>query len=304
MAPGFLQQAMEKPFAMIIEDDRDVAALFRHVLDMAGYRTEIVGNGKTAVKRLDTVQPDIVLLDLNLPGISGIRILEHMHADARLLRIPVVVITGHSEVADSLPIEPDLILLKPVNLDQLSRLVQRLRTTPGSLRDEPWDEPTHLYNRSFFSMRASYSLERANQSDGNRFGIVFADLVPFPSLQPKLSETQRNTLLHQMGTCLKKAVRPTDTIARIREGLFLILIDDVAGADVPDKIMGRVQLEVEKYLASQQEFGDLRVCIGLLLCDSGYQSVQEIMHDVELARGLSRSRGGNIVYRQETLQGD
>ena len=37
---------MEKPFALIVEDERDIAALFRHVLDVAGYRTEIVMNGK------------------------------------------------------------------------------------------------------------------------------------------------------------------------------------------------------------------------------------------------------------------
>jgi CheY-like chemotaxis protein len=137
---------MEKPFALIIEDDRDIAALFRHVLDIAGYHTEIEMHGKEAMKHLDSVRPDIVLLDLHLPGVSGVQILEQMRADERLKSVPVVVVTAYSRDADSLPLEPDLVLLKPVNLEQLSNLVQRLRTTPGSLREPPWDEPTHLYS--------------------------------------------------------------------------------------------------------------------------------------------------------------
>ena len=43
---------MDKPFVLIIEDERDIAALFRHVMDLAGYRTEIVTNGTAAIERL------------------------------------------------------------------------------------------------------------------------------------------------------------------------------------------------------------------------------------------------------------
>jgi len=85
---------LEKPFALIVEDDRDIVALFRHVLDLAGYRTEIVLHGKVAAEHLANSTPDIVLLDLNLPGVSGGEILVRMHADERLKDIPVVVITS------------------------------------------------------------------------------------------------------------------------------------------------------------------------------------------------------------------
>ncbi len=177
---------MDKPFALIVEDDRDIAALFRHVLDIAGYHTEIVLHGREAVNRLKSAQPDIVLLDLNLPGVSGEKILEGMRADLRLKDVPVVVVTAHSRVADNLPVEPDLVLLKPVNLGQLSNLVQRLRTTPRSMLEAPWDGPTHLYNREFFSVRLKYSLERAKEIGTNCFGVMFVDLDPFPLIQQRL----------------------------------------------------------------------------------------------------------------------
>src|SRR5512142_11827 len=96
--------AMDKPFALIVEDDRDIAALFRHVLDIAGYRTELVMDGREAVERLKSAGPDIVLLDLTLPGIPGAKILELMRADRYLKDIPVVVVTAHSHIAESLQV--------------------------------------------------------------------------------------------------------------------------------------------------------------------------------------------------------
>ena len=101
---------MDKPFALLIEDDRDVAALFRHVLDMAGYDSENVYDGLEAMRRLSNLHPDVVLLDLQLPGMSGVEILQKMRADERMKTIPVVVITAYAYYAKSLPIEPDLFL--------------------------------------------------------------------------------------------------------------------------------------------------------------------------------------------------
>ena len=80
---------MDKPFALLIEDDRDIATLFRHVLDMAGYSSECVYDGIEAMKRLAVLQPDVVLLDLQLPGLSGVDILKKMRADERMKTIPV-----------------------------------------------------------------------------------------------------------------------------------------------------------------------------------------------------------------------
>ncbi len=292
---------MEKPFALIIEDDRDIAALFRHVLDIAGYHTEIEMHGKEAVKHLNSVRPDIVLLDLHLPGVSGVQILEQMRADNRLKSVPVVVVTAFSRDADSLPVEPDLVLLKPVNLEQLSNLVQRLRTTPGSMREPPWDEPTHLYNRSFFTIRLTYSLERAKQIGHNRFGVLFAELDPIAPLQELFDESRLNEFLHEIATHLKTILRPTDTISRFSEGLFLILLEDIFNDDIPGRIAKRVRKELGNYLFQKGIESALQVCVGVVLCGASYESVEEILVDIDLARKLARRAKENVLYYKKDL---
>ncbi len=293
---------MDKPFALIVEDDRDIAALFRHVLDIAGYRTEIVMHGGEAVERLQSILPDIVLLDLSLPGVPGSVILEDMRADERLKNVPVVVITAHSHIADNLPVEPDLMLLKPVNLDQLSNLVQRLRHPPTALHEAPWDSTTHLYNREFFTVRLTYSLERAKQMGTSRFGIVLVDLYPFGPLARKLGPQDLDIFLREIAGHLKRTLRPTDTICRFDAGLFLVLIEDVPDDATPARIASRLEHELRDFILHKRQLQGVRACVGMVSCGAGYATTDEILGDIEIARRLARTEKGQVHYDRDLLQ--
>lgn len=293
---------MEKPYALIVEDDRDIAALFRHVLDIAGYRTEIVMHGGEAVERLQAAPPDIVLLDLTLPGVPGSLILEDMRADEVLKDVPVVVVTAHSHIADTLAVEPDLVLLKPVNLEQLSNLVQRLRHPPRSMREAPWDPTTHLYNRNFFTVRLTYSLERAKQIGVNRFGVVFVDLHPFTALQKNLEPGKQSTFLREIAARLKDNLRPTDTISRFDAGLFLVLIEDIPDDSMPARLAGRVERDLREFLWHKGVLQDVHAYVGMVSCGAGYGSVEEILGDIEIARKLARTEKSQAYYDRDLLQ--
>ena len=189
---------MSKPVALIVEDDRDIVALFRHVLDIAGYHTEIVLNGKDAMESLEVSQPNIVLMDLQLPGMSGMDILTHMRSDDRMKNIPVIVITAYPVYAASLPVEPDLLLFKPVDINQLSNLVQRLQVTQGAMAEPVHDVVTGLYTLHFFTLRLTFSLERIKQSEFRRFGVLFADVAQVNELKMQLGIHELNDLFRNL----------------------------------------------------------------------------------------------------------
>jgi two-component system cell cycle response regulator DivK len=294
---------MDKPFALLIEDDRDVAALFRHVLDLAGYESESILDGKEAMDRLASTNPDIVLLDLQLPNISGVEILKRMRADERMKTIPVVVITAYAYFANSLPVKPDLFLLKPVDIHDLSSLIQKLRAAKDATQDSPYDEVTHLHTVSFFSMRLVFALEHVRRMEREQFGVLFADLHPFGSLKGKLSEDVLNALLRKMADKFKGVLRPTETMAWSQDGYFLTLFEEVHNEDIPAVIADRVGKGLNDFL-KQQELGDgLRVQVGVLLCDEGYESVQEIMDDVNFARALVQQKPdtGHWIYSRKEI---
>lgn len=280
---------MEKPLALIVEDDRDIVALFRHVLDLAGYRTEIVLHGKVAAEYLAQSTPDIVLLDLGLPGLSGGEILAMMHADERLKKVPVVVITAHAHLVETLPVAPQLVLIKPVNIEQMSNLIQRICPTEGPMESLPWDVLTGVYNRSFFMARLAYALERARQLHQNKFAVLYLDLGQSSKINYLFGKEYNKRVLQESAALLKTILRPTDTVARLGEDVFAILIEDVNNHETPILVATRVQNRIRKYLAKAENELQVRANVGIVLCGEEYLSVEEILHDAEQALLLAKA---------------
>lgn len=280
---------MDKPYALIVEDDRDILALFRHVLDLAGYRTEIIMHGKVAVEHLSRTTPDIVLLDLGLPGVSGSEILAMMHTDERLKKVPVVVITAHPILAATLPVTPQLVLIKPVNIEQMSRLIQRICPTEQTMESLPWDVLTGVYNRSFFITRLTYALERAKQVRDTKFAVLYLDLGQSTKINYLFGKEYNQRVLQESAGLLKTIVRPTDTIARLNGDIFAVLIEDVNNHDTPILVSARVQSRIRKYLAKSESELQVRANVGVVLCGDEYSSVEEILRDAEQALELAKS---------------
>jgi PleD family two-component response regulator len=220
---------MDAPFVLIVEDERDIAALFRHVMDLAGYRTEIASNGRIALDRLAACQPDVVLLDLSLPGVSGVNVLQRMRVDERLKDTPVVVVTAYSELADNLAVEPDLVMLKPVSAVQLTDLVQRLardrkRARISPLALQPYDEVTGLYNKAFFLHRLDSTVQSLKDNGQSLFAVLTVSPDRYELLNHQSGERQANDFVHALGKLIQSTVRPTDTVARFDADLFFLLI--------------------------------------------------------------------------------
>ena len=72
----------EKPLAFIIEDDEDQSTIFAGALEAAGYECEVIRDGNVGIQRLGVVQPNVVVLDLHLPKVSGRAILDGIRAES------------------------------------------------------------------------------------------------------------------------------------------------------------------------------------------------------------------------------
>ncbi len=88
---------MAKPVILIAEDDLFLHQIYRHSLEAAGYTVEIALNGKELLAKLDATKIDLLLLDLNMPEVSGTEVLEKLNADGRIKTLPVIVLTNYSE---------------------------------------------------------------------------------------------------------------------------------------------------------------------------------------------------------------
>jgi DNA-binding response OmpR family regulator len=120
---------MSEPFALVIEDHVDSAVIFTEALKKAGFRTETIRSGDTALSRLAVTTPAVIVLDLSLPGVAGPDLLHYIRADERLVNARVIVATAHPQMVDSIRDKADLVLLKPISFGQLRDLAARLGFT-------------------------------------------------------------------------------------------------------------------------------------------------------------------------------
>lgn len=121
---------MTKPLALIIEDDENLAFIFTLALQGAEFETETILDGRVALERLAEITPDVVVLDLHLPHVSGQEILQRIRTDERLAETRVMLATADALRGQALDAESDLVLLKPISPSQLRTLASRLRP-PG-----------------------------------------------------------------------------------------------------------------------------------------------------------------------------
>ena len=118
------QNSVEKhATAFIIEDDLKLATIFNKALEMANFETEIIQDGRTALERLQTVHPKLIVLDIQLPYISGEDILYLIRNDKHLMDIRVVVVTADLFKAQSVRHAADQVVLKPVGFERLYNLI-------------------------------------------------------------------------------------------------------------------------------------------------------------------------------------
>ena len=117
----------------MVEDDEDIAELVAHHLAKAGYTSEILTAGTEVVARVRRDPPDLVVLDLMLPGLSGLEVCRAMRADPGVSGVPIIMLTARTEETDrivGLEIGGDDYVTKPFSPKELvARIGAVLRRT-------------------------------------------------------------------------------------------------------------------------------------------------------------------------------
>jgi CheY-like chemotaxis protein len=118
------------PSVLLVEDDQDGRRLYAEWLTEAGFRVEQAHNGLQALDRALSFQPDVVVTDLNIPGIDGFELTRRLKGDHRTCDIPVLAVTGYAAFASdpgrALRAGCDAVLPKPCSPDDLETAIRAL----------------------------------------------------------------------------------------------------------------------------------------------------------------------------------
>jgi len=116
-------RARAVPLILIVDDEHDIRETLADAVALDGYRVSTAANGKIALEQARVTRPDLILLDLMMPVMSGWDFLEARREEPGLASIPVVVVTAQCDCE----VEGAAVLLrKPFDLDTLLTIVARL----------------------------------------------------------------------------------------------------------------------------------------------------------------------------------
>jgi len=125
--------------ALIVEDNPDNMLLMKAVLRRAGYRTEEARTAREVEERLQASLPDVILMDIQLPGEDGLTLTRRLRADARTAEVPIVALTAYAMADDQVRAQDagcDGYITKPIDTrnfaGQLAAILGRLHSKAGA----------------------------------------------------------------------------------------------------------------------------------------------------------------------------
>jgi len=130
---------------LVVDDDRDVAQSIELSLRRRGYRVTLAHSGVEALKTLRRYRPDIVILDILMPGMSGLEVCRHLRTDPNTVELPIIFLTARGQEQDridGLRAGADDYLSKPFNLEELILRVKAVLRR--AQRDLVQEQPAEL----------------------------------------------------------------------------------------------------------------------------------------------------------------
>jgi len=204
--------------ALVVEDDPDIVELLAHYLSSDGWSVDSEADGRLALTRVRAQRYDLVILDLQLPGLDGLAVCAEIRRDAATRHVPVVILTARGDEADrvlGLEMGADDYVVKPFSPKELVARIHALfrRLT----RDEPEPEPAFVLGEIEVDP-ARHTVRRKGQAV-HLTAKEFALLVAL--LEAKGRVLSRQTLLEQIwGYGYAEGTRTVDVhVRRVREKL-------------------------------------------------------------------------------------
>ncbi|MBL8055876.1 MAG: PAS domain S-box protein, partial [Anaerolineales bacterium] len=170
-------------------------------------------------------------------------------------------------------------------------ITDRRHAEAQRLYDAFHDPLTGLPNRALFADRLEQAIRRSHRHDGYAFAVLFLDIDRFKVINDSLGHPRGDQLLTAAARRLERVLRAADTLARLSGDEFVILLDDVHGADEAAQIAGRLQ----EQLSAPFDLGGLEVItsasIGVVLSEAGYERADEMLRDADIAMYRAKALG-------------
>jgi diguanylate cyclase (GGDEF)-like protein len=225
----------QRPLVLVVEDDEDAREVVQELL-RDQYDVEAVGDGESAVKRAKELLPDLVLLDLFLPGLDGFGALTGLRRDPKTAEVPVIFLSAQGDAetkSQGLSLGAADYLAKPFSAQELMARVDR--TLKLTAQKEHFralaqtDGLTGLPNFRSFHARLEEEVARADRY-AHPLSCAMVDLDGLKEINDRLGHAAGNRAILGLADAVREELRDTDFAARYGGDEFVVLLPQTTAA--------------------------------------------------------------------------
>jgi diguanylate cyclase (GGDEF)-like protein len=281
---------------LLVDDDPMNRDALSRRLTRTGYTVLTAASGDQALEIIGSHQIDAVLLDVMMPGMSGIETLRSLRQSRSVSDLPVIMVTAKDsseDMVEALDLGANDYVTKPIDY---AVALARIRAQVTARRADPL---TGLPNRMLFMERLNRLLHRQPAAD-HRFAVLFLDVDRFKIINDSLGHAAGDALLAALAHRIEQSLRTTDslarverkhTLARIGGDEFTILLDGVSDAAAARAVAERLRGVIAEPFQLQGREVVTSVSIGVVLSAERYARAEDMIRDADTAMYRAKELG-------------
>ncbi|NQZ28012.1 MAG: diguanylate cyclase [Colwellia sp.] len=304
---------LEKEYRILVVDDaKDTQLLLEFDLGAAGYQVTSCDSGEESLVLLDTLAIDLILLDMYMPGLSGLETLTKIKVQVKSAQIPVIMLsasTDEDEVVASLELGAGDYVIKPyVAKVLLARIRTAIRLKEKTAQLEylaKTDFLTSMNNRGSFFELSSNAISLANRAEQPLVVAMF-DIDLFKQVNDNFGHDAGDQVLRVFGQNMTEVFRDYDIVGRIGGEEFAVCLPNTGSGDAYiacERL--RQQVEQQSINITNTDSKNIKinitVSVGLVLADDDNLTIDELLKQADSALYFAKENGRNQVVDVGTL---
>jgi diguanylate cyclase (GGDEF)-like protein len=291
------ERAVQTASILIVDDDILSAEFHASVLRSAGMQVRAVTDPLDALKAMEATLPDLVLMDVQMPGVDGIELSRVIRQSRQYLAVPIVFLSAERDTSRQIEARKfggDVFIRKPIDPSQLVSLVRlrvdRSRTLRSMIER---DSLTGLYNHGRFNDRLAQEMERCRRT-GAELSLAMIDIDHFKQVNDSYGHPVGDRVIRSLATLLTGGLRKIDVVGRYGGEEFAVMLLDTpphAARTVIDLL--RERFSGIPFEASGRSFG-ATFSAGIAGI-AKYESAQKITAAADAALYAAKHGGRNQV---------
>lgn len=300
---------------LIVDDITQNIGLLVDLLESVGYSTTFAKNGKQALERVESANPDLILLDLMMPEMDGLEVCKILKSNPQYSHIPIIFLTASSEDSHLIKaFEEGAVdyVTKPFKISELFARVKThltLKWTQDELKKAYIEMEKLATTDTLTSINNRRSILAFGEQEFERYkryqfpcSVIILDIDYFKQVNDNYGHPIGDEVLIKVANLLQKSIRSVDQLGRFGGEEFLIILPQSSLEDAI-AVANRLRRSIEQLSFDNLDYSfKVTISLGVDCCQPTDENIEQVIKRADQALFVAKDNGRNQVYSLKEIQ--